>query len=127
MRRLSFIVLAVALIAPSLAQAQADDMGVPDIMKPEPWLPPKYHSPRGLPQKPKPLRPREAPPPPMAKTPRLLVVPQTGAVLPNLPATPGANGRESYQDRAVRCAHQAGVYGEMAGDRTGYINSCINQ
>ena len=36
-------------------------------------------------------------------------------------------GVETYQDRAARCAHQAGVYGQAAGDRNAYIGSCINQ
>ncbi len=66
-------------------------------------------------------QPPDVPPP--------LYVPQTGRVLPNLPSVSGAgpNGAETSQDRAVRCAHQAGVYGPAAGDRTAYIGSCINQ
>ncbi len=58
-----------------------------------------------------------------------IVVPQTGRVLPNLPtvAPSGPHGTETYQDRAARCTHQAGVYGQAAGDRSTYINSCINQ
>jgi hypothetical protein len=59
-------------------------------------------------------------PPPIA-------VPETGRVLPNLPAAPGSGGIESGQDRAARCAHQAGVYGPAAGDRGTYIRTCINQ
>jgi hypothetical protein len=61
--------------------------------------------------------------------PPLLHVPQTGRVLPNLPtvAPSGPNGTETSQDRALRCAHQAGVYGQAAGDRTSYIGTCINQ
>jgi hypothetical protein len=51
-------------------------------------------------------------------------VPQTGRTLPNLPPP---TGTEMSQDRAARCAHQAGVYGQAAGDRTSYINTCINQ
>jgi hypothetical protein len=59
-----------------------------------------------------------------------LYVPQTGQVLPNLPAISGSGpgGSETYQDRAARCAHQAGVYGPAAtGDRNAYIGGCINQ
>lgn len=61
--------------------------------------------------------------------PPLLYVPQTGRVLPNLPTVvpSGPNGTETSQDHAARCAHQAGVYGQAAGDRTSYIGSCINQ
>ncbi len=57
-----------------------------------------------------------------------IVVPQTGAVLPNLPMPgSGPGGAETSQDRAARCAHQAGVYGQAAGDRNAYIGGCINQ
>jgi hypothetical protein len=63
------------------------------------------------------------------RTPPPLPVPETGRVLPNLPATgSGPGGRETFQDRAVRCAHQSGVYGPNAtGSPSSYINSCINQ
>lgn len=117
-----------ALLSPTTALAQTGDTGSYDIMRPEPGLPPKYQSPRGLPQQPKPVRPIEVPPP-RATVPPPIVVPSTGAVLPNMPTVSpsGPGGRETYQDRATRCAHQAGVYGEAAGDRAGYINSCINQ
>ena len=58
-----------------------------------------------------------------------IVVPETGRTLPNLPSVSGSGpgGAETYQDRAARCAHQAGVYGQAAGDRNAYIGSCINQ
>jgi hypothetical protein len=59
-----------------------------------------------------------------------LYVPQTGRSLPNVPAISGSGpgGSETYQDRAARCAHQAGVYGPAAtGDRNAYIGGCINQ
>ena len=57
------------------------------------------------------------------------LVPETGRVLPNLPTVSGsgADGAETSQDRAVRCAHQAGVYGQAAGNPSAYIGSCINQ
>jgi hypothetical protein len=62
-------------------------------------------------------------------TPPPLYVPETGRTLPNLPATgAGPGGTETTQDRSVRCAHQAGVYGPSAtGNPAGYIGSCINQ
>ena len=57
-----------------------------------------------------------------------IVVPETGRVLPNLPMIgSGPGGAETSQDRATRCAHQSGVYGEAAGNRNAYIGSCINQ
>lgn len=96
--------------------------------KPEPWLAPKYRSPRGTPERV--LVPRPTSPPlPSARVPPPLYVPQTGRALPNLPTVSpaGPGGKETYQDRAVRCSHQAGVYGQNAGDRNSYIGSCINQ
>jgi len=62
--------------------------------------------------------------------PPAMAVPQTGMVLPNLPAVGGAGpgGSETSQDRAVRCAHQAGLYGPaQTGDRNAYVGGCINQ
>jgi len=58
-----------------------------------------------------------------------IYVPETGRTLPNLPTVSGSGpgGAETYQDRAARCVHQAGVYGQAAGDRNAYIGSCINQ
>ena len=96
--------------------------------QPEPWLAPKYKSPRGtvkhvvIPRSKAIQPPNTAVPPP-------IVVPQTGQVLPNLPTVSGSGsgGAETYQDRASRCAHQAGVYGQAAGDRNAYIGTCINQ
>ena len=95
---------------------------------PEPWLPPKYKSPRGTRQHVTHPRPAETPQR-RAQTPPPIVVPQTGRVLPNMPVLPGAGpgGAETGQDRALRCAHQAGTYGDAAGDRNTYINTCINQ
>ena len=96
--------------------------------QPEPWLAPKYKSPRGtvkhvvIPRSTTIQPPNTAVPPP-------IVVPQTGQVIPNLPTVSGSGprGAETYQDRASRCAHQAGVYGQAAGDRNAYIGTCINQ
>ena len=98
--------------------------------KPEPWLAPKYQSPRGTREHigmPRPARPET--PAPTAKAPPPILVPETGRVLPNLPAVSpsGPHGTESFQDRAARCAHQAGVYGDAAGNRSAYIGSCVNQ
>jgi len=77
------------------------------------------------------MLPRKPLPEPQTRTfvPPPLYVPQTGQVLPNLPSVSGAGpgGRETSQDRAMRCVNQAGVYGSMAGDRNTYVGSCINQ
>jgi hypothetical protein len=138
MRHRSIIVLlALAAIATAVpARAQSDDdrytimrpePGRP-AEQPEPWLPPKYKSPRGTRQHIVTPRPIEVPQL-QPTTPPPLYVPQTGQVLPNLPTISGAGpgGRETSQDRAVRCANQAGVYGQAAGDRNTYVGSCINQ
>jgi hypothetical protein len=64
-----------------------------------------------------------------AVTPPPLFVPETGRTLPNLPTIgAGPGGSETTQDKSLRCAHQAGVYGPSAtGNPAGYIGSCINQ
>jgi hypothetical protein len=135
--RTSVIFLAfMALIAAANAQSADDPYSIirpePTGKTPrpvEPWLPPKYQSPRGTRQHVTQPSPAEALPQRRAQTPPPIVVPETGRVLPNLPVLPGAGpgGAETGQDRAVRCAHQAGVYGDAAGERNTYINTCINQ
>jgi hypothetical protein len=95
--------------------------------KPEPWLAPKYKSPRGTRKHVTVPRPAPSPPQRRATVPPPIPVPETGRVLPNLPAAPGVTGVESGQDRALRCAHQAGVYGPAVGNRGTYIRTCINQ
>jgi len=132
--------LALTLILPALplhAQTVDDPYS---IMAPEPGSPlPKHKVRRGSsnPVYPAPLpKPEKFNPPPSQQvvTPRAadvpppIVVPQTGRVLPNLPTIgSGPGGAETSQDRAMRCAHQAGVYGAAAGDRNAYVGSCINQ
>jgi hypothetical protein len=95
---------------------------------PEPWLAPKYRSPRGT-VKHVTIPKSTIVPPPQAATPPPIIVPQTGQALPNLPTLSGSGpgGRETSQDRAARCAHQAGVYGQAAGNRNTYVGTCINQ
>ena len=131
--------LALTISGPALpSHAQAADNPY-TIMRPEPghpeelpqpWLPPRYHSPRGTKQHVTP--PRREPPVPApraARVPPPIVSPETGRLLPNLPnpAPSGPNGTETFQDRAARCAHQAGVYGSEAGNRNAYIGTCVNQ
>lgn len=95
----------------------------------EPWLPPTYQSPHGTVQHVRPVKPLRVPRHSASEPPPAIINPQTGVALPNMrtvsPSGPG--GRETYQDRAVRCAHQAGAYGVNAGDRGTYIGTCINQ
>ena len=92
-----------------------------------PWLTPTYRSPadlsqqHGMPPAIEPHAPVQSPPPP--------IVAPHGQPLPNLPtlAPSGPRGRESFQDRAARCAHQADLYGVTRGDRGSYIGDCVNQ
>ncbi len=158
MRRTSlFAVLAFAVAAPALA-IEPDASGTINIMRPEPGTPaakqrparkrparderqpapngygvkqdtrrgssnPVYPVPLPGPQAPAPV-PRIETPSQRATVPPAMVVPQTGRVLPNL----GAGRPETSQDKAVRCAHQAGVYGpNLTGNPSAYIGSCINQ
>lgn len=138
-RALFLSLLAIVAFAPVLpVRAQTVDDPY-NIMRPEPgtrqpkpsepWLAPKYQSPRGTQQQVK--RPRAAPPAVQAtpQTPPPIYVPETGRLLPNLPALPGAGpgGRETGQDRALRCQHHAGVYGNATGNRGAYVGGCINQ
>jgi hypothetical protein len=127
--------LVLATLAPAMAvHAQSDDDRY-NIMRPEPtqstpqpWLTPKYKSPRRTRQHVAIPRP-EATPQSRYAVPPPLYVPQTGQTLPNLPSVTGSGpgGAETSQDRAVRCANQASVYGQAAGNNNAYVGSCINQ
>ena len=158
MRGSILLALLLVLAAPVRAQPAVDtDTGTINIMKPEPGTPAAKHdrarksrshretaAPKGYgvkedtrrgssdtvypaplpgPQVPLPVPHIEAAPA-RPVTPPPLYVPETGRTLPNLPAT----GAETSQDRAARCAHQAGVYGpNLTGNPNAYIGSCINQ
>jgi hypothetical protein len=130
------IALSAALATPSLAQPGnilSDDYSimVPEkgskrqASKPkvsEPWLAPKYKSPRGTVQNvriPKPTTVRT----PRPTDPGYVYVPQTGRTFQNLPTT--SPGPETFQDRAARCTHQAGVYGQTGANRSAYMGSCL--
>ena len=90
---------------------------------------PVYPAPLPAPQHPLPVPQYKVVTPVRPAVPPPLFVPETGRTLPNLPPAIGSGpgGRETFQDRAARCAHQAGVYGTAAGSPSAYINSCINQ
>jgi hypothetical protein len=129
------IFLSAALATPAPAQSGnilSDDyqIMVPEkgskLEQPEPWLAPKYQSPRGTVQhvhvpKSKIVRP------PSATDPGYVYVPQTGQTFQNLPSLPGSGrgGAETFQDRAIRCTHQAGVYGQVGANRGSYMGSCL--
>jgi len=146
-RVVSILVLtAFAFAIPAQAQWEADyDIMAPEKpapTKPEPKkgeAPQQRKHPRGsstsVPPAPLPPPLHYNPPPvpsvatPVQPVPPSMYVPQTGAVVPNLPMIGnGPGGSETSQDRALRCAHQAGAYGPaQTGDRNAYIGSCINQ
>jgi len=128
------LLLAVALPVVSVHAQSGYDIMVPERgAKPdkyEPWLAPKYKSPRGTRQHVKPLRRAAEPDQPRVSTPPPpIVVPETGVALPNMRtlSPSGPRGTESFQDKALRCAHQAGAYGSAAGNRGTYIGTCVNQ
>jgi hypothetical protein len=140
-RLLLLVVLVLTFVVPALP-IHAQTMDDPySIMAPEPGTQPpaKHKTRRGSsnPVYPTPLpTPENFNPPPSrtvtplrpATVPPPYVVPQTGQALPNLLLYgSGPGGHETSQDRAVRCAHQAGVYGSAAGDRNAYVGGCINQ
>jgi hypothetical protein len=116
------------LTMPAIAGVLDDDSY--SIMKEEPTPPgvvKPYKSPRGtrkhvtVPKR-APDEPRTIPqmPPPIINL-------QNGQAYPNLPPPipgSGIGGGETGQDRAMRCAHQAGVYGQTG---TNYLGSCITQ
>ena len=94
--------------------------------QPEPWLAPKYKSPRDT------TRHVQIPKskivsPTRATVPSSVYVPQTGRTFQNLPTLPGSGprGTETSQDRAMRCTHQAGVYGQTGVNRGAYMGSCL--
>ena len=65
--------------------------------------------------------------PPNTAVPPSLFVPQTGQTFQNLPTLSGSGpgGAEFFQDRAARCAHEAGVAGQVTTGSV--IGSCVNQ
>jgi hypothetical protein len=133
------VVLSVISAAPAYAQQSSNILGdnyggimVPEKgykpPRPEPWLAPKYKSPRGTVKRANIPKPKDVPFP-NTQVPTDLYVPQTGRVLPNLPTVSGSGrgGAETFQDRALRCAHQSGVYGQAAGNPATYMGTCVNQ
>jgi hypothetical protein len=135
MRQTSLIVLLSALLAaPAYAQTSnilGDNYSimVPERGSkqelPEPWLAPKYKSPRGT-VKHVVIPKSKIVTPPNTVVPSSVFVPQTGRTFQNLPTLSGSGpgGTETFQDRAARCAHQAGVYGQAT---TGsYMGACVN-
>jgi hypothetical protein len=90
--------------------------------QPEPWLAPRYKSPSGT-VKQVHIPKSKIVNPPSTTDPGSVYVPQTGRTFENLP-TPG-RGTETFQDRAIRCTHQAGVYGQTGNARSAYMGSCL--
>jgi hypothetical protein len=128
MKCVAAVLVVFALATPATAGVLDDDSY--SIMKEEP-APPGVLKPQKSPRHTKrhvviprraPGEPRRIPPMPPP-----IINSQTGQAYPNLPPpVPGAGigGRETGQDRAMRCAHQTGVYGQTG---TNYLGTCINQ
>jgi hypothetical protein len=129
--RLTILLLAGLVFGAGAVHAASNDtlynIMVPEkgvrVQKPEPWLAPRYETPRSqrqpvivVPEAPRPRVQSTVPPP--------ILSPRTGRALPNLP---GASSSEGFQDRAARCAHQAGAYSNDINSPAGYIGACINQ
>ena len=128
------IVLSTALATPVLAQPgnilsdnysimvpeKGSKQKISKREQPEPWLAPKYKSPSGTAQQVR-IPKSKIVNPPSATDPGYVYVPQTGRTFQNLP-TPG-RGTETFQDRAIRCHHQAGVYGQTGSGS--YMGSCL--
>jgi hypothetical protein len=128
------IVLSTALATPVLAQPgnilsdnysimvpeKGSKQKISKREQPEPWLAPKYKSPSGTVQKVR-IPKSKIVNPPSATDPGYVYVPQTGRTFQNL-LTPG-RGTETFQDRAIRCHHQAGVYGQTGSGS--YMGSCL--
>jgi hypothetical protein len=126
--------MAAGTIAP--AHAQANDpyrvLSAPQLVQPQPttpWVQPVLPSDPSLSNTRLPPPPTTVPHLRATNVPPPIYVPETGQLLPNQPTTSGSGpgGKETYQDRAVRCADQAGSYGPLAGDRSAYIGMCVNQ
>ena len=119
------------LTAPALAQTAISLATITCIMvpepghkssQPEPWLAPKYKSPRGTPQTCEAPDIRRSSRRRTRRSRRRSVCPpKPGGCCRTCPRCPGRDaGRRDRQDRALRCAHQAGVYGQAAGGRGNY-------
>jgi hypothetical protein len=128
--------MAAGTIAPAHSQSANDPyriMPMPSpLVQPQPttpWIPPPLKSDPSLTNTRLPPPPTTVPSLRSMNAPPPIYVPDTGQSLPNEPTISGSGpgGKETYQDRAVRCADQAGNYGALAGDRSTYIGMCINQ
>ena len=95
--------------------------------QPEPWLAPKYKSRSGTVQHVQKIPKSMFVSPHRAAVQSSVYVPQTGKTFQNLPTLPGSGrgGTETFQDRAARCTHQAGVYGQYGVNRGAYMGSCL--
>jgi hypothetical protein len=127
------ILLSLTLATPTLAETSilSDDYSIMVPEKgskaskrkvPEPWLAPKYKSPRGTVQHVR-VPKSKIVSPPTSTGPGYVYVPQTGRTFQNLPTVD--RGIEASQDRAIRCSHQAGVYGQVGANRGTYMGSCF--
>lgn len=153
-RRLALVAAAVAVLLPAVSPAFAFERGdnqFPNSIMapergvrgraPEPWLAPKLKgqprvrlapgsialSPPRLPRMgaPRSYGSMSAIPPAPGAASGLTIVPGAGGLgaVPNLPPAPGI-AHETFQDRASRCAFQAGLYGVPNGVSSQYMSAC---
>jgi hypothetical protein len=137
------LVAAPLALSPALAFERGDNQFPNSIMAPErggrarpyePWLAPQLRgqprvrfSPKdyALPRTPHAYASSPATVPSVGAAPGLTIVPGAGGLgpVPNLPPAPGV-AHETFQDRASRCAFQAGLYGVPNGASNQYMSAC---
>lgn len=134
MRWMAVAAAAVGLAALTTgAQAQGRSQGYPySIMTPEPWLAPKYRTPRGLERPARtqsegyPKRSRSNRGIALAKPPS--IVPGVRRPIPNLaPVNRGyvpGGGTETFGDRVSRCAHQQALFRVPGSASSVYMHNC---
>jgi hypothetical protein len=118
-----FAALLAAVFLPSADAKAASERNDYNIIAPEPWLPPKYQSPRGLQQQPS--RAPPVSPPPLVRIPRPkppIVLPN-GQIVPNVPPVTGYRN-ETSGDRATRCAGQAATNNVPPEQMSLYMHNC---
>jgi len=136
------LLAAAPAVSPALAFERGDNQFPNSIMTPErggrarpyePWLAPQLRgqprvrfSPKnyGLPNAHS-YASSPAASPSVGVASGLTIVPGAGGLgpVPNLPPAPGV-AHETFQDRASRCAFQAGLYGVPNGASNQYMSAC---
>jgi hypothetical protein len=139
----AWLLAAAPAYSPAFAFERGDNQFPNSIMAPErggrvrpyePWLTPQLRGqPRvrfspgnyALPHAPHAYASSPATIPSVGVASGLTIVPGAGGLgpVPNLPPAPGL-AHETFQDRASRCAFQAGLYGVPNGASNQYMSAC---